>query len=528
MKRLKKVLLIGMAVSMLFTAVGCGEKESVISEGNGEIPKTLTIFGSMGDYAIKAGAKDNNDTLFFQMMEEKTGCHIEWNHPAAGAGEEKFNLMVASGKLPDLIIHNWSTLSDGAKKYADDGIIIPLRELIEKSMPNLAQYNKDNPHIAKQYVDDSGEIYYIPVIRHDPELKIFQGPQIRQDWLEKLGLNAPTTPEELYNVLKAFKTQDPNGNGKADEIPMSGVKFEKTSQAIGNLLWQFGVANGFYVKDGDVKYGILEPEFEEGLKYITKLYKEGLIDKDYLINDRDKMDNKVMNDKVGFVYSLQPGNYYRNMNDGTRKVVGIPHLRAEGVKDNVFDTSYVQDVVATSIAVTTANKNPSGTLRWLDEFFSEDGIQIMNYGKEGLTFEFDENKEPVFTDYILNNPDGKSSSEMCGMNIGTYATGFPTVQLWGYYKQILTPWGKESIETWGGSANAQGVVPSLSFTEEESKTIANVMSQIETFVSEKVNKIVIGNASIDELSAIRSRVEKMGIDEIIKIYNNALKRYNDR
>ena len=204
------------------------------------------------------------------------------------------------------------------------------------------------------------------------------------DWLEKLGLDVPKTPEDLYNILKAFKEKDPNGNGENDEIPMSGVSFTG-GHGIGNLIWMFGSTMDIYVEDGKVKYGVLEDKFEEGLRYIVKLFEEGLIDPDYLLNDRSKMDNKFMNNKVGFIYSLQPGNFYKNMNDGTRLVLGIPYLANEGVKNNVFDSTFTDDISPVSIAVTTANKNPSGSLKWLDTLYSEKGIEIMNYGKEGLT-----------------------------------------------------------------------------------------------------------------------------------------------
>lgn len=529
MKKMRKIIAIGMIALLAVSSAGCGGSENVVvNKGSGEIPETLSVYAVMGAYTAKAGAKDNNDTLYFQMMEELTGCHVEWIHPAGGSDQEKFNLTIASGELPDMMVSSWQTVAGGAKMYADDGVIYPLKDLMDEYMPNLTAFNKENPDIAKQYMDDSGEVYYIPFIRADDELKVFKGPQIRQDWLEKLGLSVPTNPDELYNVLTAFKTQDPNGNGEADEIPMSGVKFEKTDQAISNLLWMFGTADGFYMEDGEVKFGVLEDSYEEGLRYITKLYEEGLIDRDYLLNDRDKMDNKFMNNKVGYVYSLQPGNYYKNMNDGTRKVAGIAHPKKEGVVNNVFDASYLQDVTTTSVAVTTANENPSGSLKWLDFFYGDKGVEIMNFGKEGVSFEYDENGTPKLTDYIFNNPNGKSQQEMSGLSLGTYQPSFPAIQLWSYYEQILTPWGKESIENWAASAVSDGAVPALSFTEEENETIAQKMSQIETFVSEKVNKIVIGNASADELPEIRERIKSMGIDEVIEIYNNALKRYNKR
>ena len=527
MKKTKRIMLVLLAAVMVITCVGCGGNNTtaVVDAGSGEIPETLTIFASINTYATKAGAETNNDLLPYQEMEALTGCHVEWIHATS---QERFNLTIASGKLPDMMVTGWGSIQGGAKMYADDGVIIPLRDLMEDNMPNLMAYNKEKPHVAKQYTDDSGEVYYIPFIRQDEELKVFQGPQMRQDWLEKLGLEAPKNAEELYTVLKAFKEKDPNGNGQADEIPMSGVGFENTAHGIGNLLWMFGTTYNFYQEDGEVKYGVMEDNFVEGLEYITKLYSEGLIDQDYLLNDREKMDGKAMNDKVGFVYSLQPGKYYTAMHADGRKVSGIPHPANDGVKNNVFDPSYIQDACSTSIAVTTANKNPSGSLKWLDNFFGGKGMEIFNFGKEGVSFDRDENGKPKLNDYIFNNPNGKNQQEMSGLSLGTYNSNFPGMQLWDYYSQILKPWGIESIETWSASGKTGGIIPTLSFTEDESETIARVMSQVETFVTERVNKIVIGNADISTIPEIRERINQMGIQEVIDIYNDALTRYNNR
>ncbi|MBQ4146008.1 MAG: extracellular solute-binding protein [Clostridia bacterium] len=528
MKKFKKALLLCLAVMIAVSAAGCGKGgETKIDTGSGEMPKTLSIYASLGPYTLKAGAKDYNDTLYFQLLEELTGCHIEWVHPAEGAGAEKFSLLIASGQLPDMMVTDWVGVSGGVKSFAEDEVIIPLKQLINDNMPSLKAYNDANPNVLKQYTADDGEVYYIPFIKGNAELKTYQGPQIRMDWLEKLGLEVPTNPDELYNVLKAFKEQDPNGNGKNDEIPMSGVMFTG-GHGIGNLIWMFGSTMDIYMEDGKVKYGVMEDSFEEGLRYIVKLFSEGLIDIDYLLNDRSKMDNKFMNDRVGFIYSLQPGNFYKNMNDGTRKVLGIPYLANEGVKYNVFDSTFTDDVSPVSIAVTTANKNPSGSLKWLDTLYSEKGIEIMNYGKEGLTFEYVDGK-PQLTDYIYNNPNGKSQQEMSGLCLGTYQANFPTQQTWDSYNQILSPWGRESIEIWGKSANCDGTIPaSLSLSDEEMDIIAQTMSQIETYVSENINKIVIGSESIDALPKIRETIQKMGIDNVIKAYSSALERYNNK
>ena len=529
-KATKRIIAMLLMAVLAVTCVGCGGNvdEVVVNEGTGEMPETLTIYAAMASAMRAAGMKSFNDALFFQEMEKLTGCHVDWIHPPSGGESEKFNLMIASGNLPDGIITGWGQIGGGVKSYADDGIVIPITNLVEKYMPNLTAFNKERPEVAKQFTLDDGSMYYVPFIRENPKMKVFTGTDIREDWLDKLGLEIPTNPEELKEVLVAFKTKDPNGNGIADEIPMTGVKFESGDYAIGNLLWMFGTKQDFYQIDGKVKYGIMEDEFEEGLAYVADLFKEGLIDQDYIINDKTKMDGKIYNDRVGFFFGFQPTRYQTEMDDGVKKVTGIPYLRKEGVKYNVFNVNYIRDVTNVSLALTTQNQNAGGTLKWLDAFFSEEGTEIMNYGVEGLTFNYEEDGYPRLTDYVFTDKNGNKGAARSAEFLGGSQSCFPMLQQWEYYEQMITPWAIDAIETWSATSDDNGALPYLVFTAEESEMIQDTMADATTYVTEWANKVVLGNAKIDELPKVRAELEKMGIKQVIECYQAALDRYNKR
>ena len=111
---------------------GGGGKEVDLS---GEIPKNLTIFSELGANVASAGGSTFNDTTTFQLLEEKTGCHVEWQHPASGAGKERFNMMIVSGDYPDAIVYNWTDVNGGIESYVEDEIIVDLTPYIETCMP---------------------------------------------------------------------------------------------------------------------------------------------------------------------------------------------------------------------------------------------------------------------------------------------------------------------------------------------------------------------------------------------------------
>lgn len=522
MKKIKKAALLALAAAMAFTSAGCGGGDEIKETGNVDYPETISIF------ARKSGSlfndmKDYNEVRSFQLLEEATGTHIDWEIPPSSGYDEKFNLMIASGTLPDVIISGWN--DKGIKQYIDDDIIADVSEYVSKYMPNLTAFNKANPDLAREYIHDGGKIYSFPYIRKDQRLNIYTGPVIRTDWLEKLNLKVPTNSDELYNVLKAFKTQDPNGNGKADEIPMSVVG---TSGDIGlsALMHMFDTTNGFYQVDGKVKYGIMEPEFEEAISYIAKLYSEGLIDPDYILQDRTSMLSKITNDRVGFSYEYQPTQVMSTMAevDPSFKFEGIPHfLGKDGVK-RTLATAYTQSVLDCSGAITTKCENPLGVMKWFDYIYGEEGHKIMNFGKEGETYTMVDGT-PKFTDAIENNTEGLSRSQVWGKNFGTYNSYFPAIQDWDSYGQYLSSYGREAIETWADGVVTDRNLPSLVFDDESKEILKSKYTPIETYVAEQVDKIILGQISVDKLPEIRAELKKRGIDDIINLYQKAYDSY---
>lgn len=519
------------AVMTMVGLTGCGSDGKKTASGSSDgYPDEISIFSSLGANVASAGGSDFNDCMTFELLEEKTGTHVEWQHPASGATEERFNVMIVSGNYPDCIVYNWPNVKGGAQSYVDDEIIVDLTPYVEENMPNFWKLINENPELKKDVVTDDGKILYIPYIRQDKELCIFQGQVIRQDWLDKLGLDMPSNTDELYNVLKAFKTQDPNGNGQNDEIPWSAVGFN-SEMGIGPVLWSFGTTWDFHLDDNDkVVYGPMTEGFKEGLEYLAKLYKEGLIDPDYLIDNRSKMDAKFTSDKTGFGYGYQPSTYYPVMNDGKREVAGAHFIAGPDGKTYCFNKQYTQQVTAgTSLAVTTANKDVEGTLRWLDELYGGEGYMYANYGKEGVSYEIKDGV-PTFTEYMTNNENGKTLAQMVGLTCAVRDSAFPMLQSWDYYKQTLQPWGINAIETWmADEPNTSRVLPAtLSRTTEEGEIYTEVMNQVTTYMLEEANKAITGKTNASDWDSVVKHIEELGIEDVLKVQNDAYNRYKAR
>ena len=151
--------------------------------------------------------------LMWKELEAKTNIHIEWETPALQNAAERVNLALASGELPDFFIKGVVKDSD-ITKYGTTGAFMPLEGLIEKYAPNISDVLKKKPEVRAAITSPDGHIYSLPRVVDYDLLGVGRFPMLNMKWIEKLGMKPPTTSDELYTLLKAFKEKDPNGTVK--------------------------------------------------------------------------------------------------------------------------------------------------------------------------------------------------------------------------------------------------------------------------------------------------------------------------
>ncbi|MEK4119189.1 extracellular solute-binding protein [Paenibacillus sp. FSL W8-0919] len=535
-KRTAKMAILILIVAMI---AGCSGKGSGAEEQGGEQGKEVASGGEVGypgklTYWVTLNAnasatmQDMNGIAAYQELEKTTGTKITFQHPPAGQEADAFNIMVSSGNLPDVIEYGWANVSGGPDKAISDGTIIRLNELIEEHAPNLTKVLNDTPEYRKLITTDDGNIYVFPFLRGDEYLLTFNGLIIRQDWLDQLKLEVPETIDEWYEVLKAIKTGDPNGNGKADEIPllldldMTGINHA--------FVGAWGITTGFYQVDGQVKYGPIQPEFKSYLETMSKWYAEGLIDQDFAATDATLKDAKVTNSQVGAFSGYMGsslGRYTELMKASNPdvKLAAAPNVVLKkgdmpilGQKDSAYN--------GFGAAITKANKNPAETVKWLDYKYGEKGHMLFNFGVEGVSYE-KKDGYPTYTDEVMKNPDGLSITQaLAKYNLASYSG--PFVQDRRYIEQYSAlPEQKAAIETWMKADNSR-LMPVISPTAEESTRYASIMNDVNTYYEEMVNKFIMGVEPISGFDKFVETIQGMGIEEAVKIQQAALDRFNSR
>ena len=170
---------------------------------------TLTYWKELNSVNVAPNYNSLNDTEFVKYLEEETGVYVEFISPAVGNAQQAFNLLVASGNMPDIIEYGWNAgkYPGGPEAAIQNKIILPLNDLLETCAPDMKKLFDENPDYDKMVKTDAGTYYIFPVMKLDDYLNTTYGLVLRRDWLEDLGMEVPETIDEWHDVLTAFKEE---------------------------------------------------------------------------------------------------------------------------------------------------------------------------------------------------------------------------------------------------------------------------------------------------------------------------------
>jgi putative aldouronate transport system substrate-binding protein len=526
------VLLLALLSFALAPLFGAGGSQSsgggAASLGTGSISYpiktdvTLTYWRGFSS-EIAMHYTDQGQTPFSQELVKKTGVKIEFLHPPAGGDTEQLNLMFASNEMPDMIDWNWLGYPGGPEKAISDNIIYKLNDVYANYAPNLTKLLKDHPDWDKLTKTDNGSYYVFPFIRGEEKLALWQGLQIRKDWLDELGLQAPETFDEWYTVLKAFKER------KNSPAPLA---LNLTNNA---FAYGYNIDPGFYIgDDGRVKYGTIDPVYRTYLAMMAQWYKEGLLDPDAATLAGDIIVARMTSGASGATWGSLGGNMgtWTNAARATNpkfelNAVRLPSIR-KGDKPQIviIDPAYSG---ANSVAITTSCKSPEIAARWLDYGYSQEGYMYYNFGQEGVAYNM-VNGYPTYTPLILKNPQGWSISQALNGYVRSVHGG-PFVQAGEYFDQYMAlPEQRNGPLVWNIAEPYKHYLPNITPTPEESRDFARIMGEINTYRTEWITKFMLGTEALTDASwnTFVSTIRRMGIDQALAIENAALDRFNKR
>lgn len=347
-------------------------------------------------------------------LEKKANVKITWEEVSADWDQKKA-AMLAAGDVPDLIV---GTNAINSTDLATFGTLFEdLKDDLDK-LPNVKALFQAKPQLQAMATQPGGEIYTVPGYkRFWPETVTHQ--YINKDWLKNLGLKTPTTWDELYDVLVAFKEKDANGNGDPDdEIPMdwspvgtTGFGYFQPSVLLGSLGLPIaaGGGQGYFVEDGKVGNFLVDERYRQVLEFLHKCYAAGLVSKDVMTQDYSAYQSVARGKgdvaKVGFSWGWTASDRFGAQLAGQYEATA-PLLAKAGQSTPVTWTydSYAENFPANQIAMSAATENKEAALRVINAFYDQDiSIQVL-FGEFGQNITKVSDKEYK----VLPPADGKS------------------------------------------------------------------------------------------------------------------------
>ena len=472
---------------------------------------TLRRFGkrSIGDYDV------------WQEMTKRLNVNLNFVHPPEPSLDQAyFDLMISSGVYPDLIMGIAKYYPAGADAAIADEVIIRLNEQIEQNAPNYMRLLLSDSEIRKLNATDQGNIFTFATISNKASGPWF-GPAIRKDLLDQIDMDLPITYADWQVILQRFKEM-----GIAEPFLLNGSGFPGFSAFTAGFGFAYSEQHEFYQIDGQVHFAPLEKGFRDYLAMMNRWYQDELIGRDFLSNTNySLLSQKLIGGQSAATCmpSAQFETFSRLSGQDSHRLVAVSPPRIK--EDDALHIRQFNYPVATwsSFSITTHCNQPDLAVRYLDYFYSDDAYLLVNYGIEGRSHTIVDGK-PVFTDLLINNPDGSILVE----NLSRYA-----MRLGSYYADSsremvnLTSDQLAAYEIWA-QADGERLMPPVTMTPQEGIAYGRIMNRLQEYVSDMAIRFILGLEPIENFDIFVSRMQTMGVDEVIAIQQQALDRFNVR
>ncbi|NLV61869.1 MAG: extracellular solute-binding protein [Clostridiaceae bacterium] len=516
------------------------ESPGVASSGLPITPEKTTISAFI--MQMPTGMIDVKTNTFTTEMEEMTNVHLDMVVAPNDGAKEKLNLLLASDDYPEIILGGLFNNAELVKYGTEEKILIPLNDLIDKYAINLKERWSEHPSYKNDMTSLDGNIYGIPAADSGTtghgaaSMKLW----MNMDWLEKLGLDMPVTTEDFHSVLKAFKTQDPNGNNKQDEIPLTGAINTWNADPYLFLLNAFDYYdNGtlLKLKDGKVSFCANTDGFKQGLKYIATLYNEGLIDPAAFTQNEQQLSAIGNNEGVAIAGAAAAGHL--------GMFVGVNNIERCKQYDNIFPlqgpngyrgTPYAKDVrlSGAQFVITDKCKRPDVAIRWADLFCSEEITVRSQIGIKG--------KQWDDADPGTVGMDGVTPATRKYLTFETSGEVAKTNDTWGWTMRLIEPNWKATFQVEGDIYDPTNYearlyratikllpyaadvdqMPSFWMNNDDSSKINQIFTPLNDYVKTSIVEFITGKKDVDkDWDTYISGLSKLNYEEYVRLYQTA-------
>lgn len=532
-RKWSKIFLLSLCV-FIFTA--CSSNEDA-SEETVDGKTTMKVF--MPDYT----ERDLDTNSFTAFVEDEFDLNLEFETTSydTSAAKERRQISLSSGDYPDVyFLIPWvdQFSANDMLRYGKQGVLLPLNDLIKEHAPNLQQVlDSDDEYRALATAPD-GNIYGIPQLIECFHCTWPNKLWMNSTWLDNLNLEAPKTHDEFRDVLRAFKDDDPNGNGSNDEIPFSGSISIAQHSVIPFLM------NGFVYDDAKTRLAVDNDQvsfvatsdvWKQGLEYIHELYEEGLIDPGAFTQNAEAYTQLGSNaDEVilGAGPSMHPNEFANN--DNSLEYDALAPLQGPNAAYSTY--KYPIEQGATFAITNKASEDVQvKAIQLLDYMFTTEGSLRSMYGEEGESWEEAKDGDVAINEDVEAQIKELHPEDEPNSNWGASAQYYHPVEFrdsWVQAEDIYTQEGYErrlqEATYLYADAEPEQVFPywSVWFDEIVQEEVATLETNIKTNVEQSAVRFIVGELDFEkDWDSYLSGLESLGVDRYVEIMQEAYDEY---
>lgn len=560
-KTMKKLLCLAIAVAMATTTlVGCGKGNGSGSgtADNKIVEEQAKKYADLKDVkevtdgekltiAVPSNAKvlDFNTNNMTKKMEEDLGVDLEFIELPSADYASKLNVMIMGGEeLPDIIFSPSSYTN-----WIEEGVLYDLTPFYENktfSKNIQAGAERSGKDLVGYITRPEGGIYCVPRFIEETYTSVQQKLWVYQPWLDQLGAKVPTTMDEYYEVCKQVVATDLNGNGKKDEIGITGSGLGMWFDCMMSSFVYAHDSSWRLIEDGKISFAYTTDEWKEGLKYMKKFFDEGIIPKETLSQAQDQY-KAIYNAATPTLFSFADWNYTGTDLNRRAEYTVVPALTGP----NGARYSCNQPVVPTAGAVITVDcENPLAAFLVCDYMCSEEMSLTQRYGERGVDWDYMEDVKvapadqfvPTFKGYDIkfypydmiafwNSTEAQSK---CYRQVGPMVLDMTITAGAGVWIQSPDDNTRKLAELELVTADAalscytdqpKEVIDFAPLTMEETGEVADIKSAINSYVEEMTCAFLSGEQDIDaSWDSFIQELNNIGMKEYLETLQKAYDR----
>ncbi|PKL10775.1 MAG: hypothetical protein CVV52_16710 [Spirochaetae bacterium HGW-Spirochaetae-8] len=492
-----------------------GPEANFYSEGTKIVEQKITLKGFGSKYSGNAEWDDN--MLVWQELEKRTNIRVEWETVVNTEARTKALTLFAADDLPDLFLKNALNMTD-VRKFAVSGQLIDLKQFMDAGyMPNFKKAYDNDVNLQIALTEPDGKIYTLPAYYPDPIDTTRRFMYINETWLKNVGKQKPTTLTEFYDVLRAFRDMDANGNGDPnDEYPVSFgdaiAQTDKTARSLAGVDDVFG--QPMNIIDGELHQMYTSANMKEVFRFLHTLYSEKLLEQDLFTRKAPEFFARLSNNQYGVTLLLPPA-------DSSQFGILEPAFGPYGKEGVIWNWKVSPLLGVATFAITAKNQYPRETARWIDYFYGEEGATLIRMGIEGDTYKTNPDGSLSYTDRIKTDPQGvEFAMAKYSMWLGPNAMPgmYTSKQTLPLFEGTLTP---DCVEIFAPYSTKHAYsLPSLPTDVEKERTV--LIGEINKYYGEARAAFMTGKLDIEkDWDKYVADLKQMKVDRLEEVYRQA-------